>query len=107
MIPPHVVCRWLGHDRETYAAGFYLDRHGRHRTKFYSRCKRCGTSDGGEVFNEGIFERFRWRRIRKAAWRFRRSFGLWAYDKCGECGKTQTICGRHVGDHSNCNEIPF
>ena len=70
-IRPHRICHLIGHKREPYVAGYYTDRRGREREKWYSRCKRCGTSDGGEVYAEGLLERFAWWRI-KSGWLRRR-----------------------------------
>lgn len=107
MIPPHRICEWIGHDREGYDAGFYTDRRGRRRQRWHQRCKRCGPSDGGEVFNEGRLERFRRWRIRRALremttrWR-----SWWRYD-CDDCHKPSVRFGRPVGDHDQCDQIPF
>jgi hypothetical protein len=46
-IPPRLICEWLGHAPEGYDVGRWQGRDGRWRTRRRSRCKRCGTSDGG------------------------------------------------------------
>jgi hypothetical protein len=107
LIPPHLICEWLGHSRELYRNGYYHDRRGRERERWHNRCKRCGTSDGGEVFREGRIERFRGRGLRSA---FRRQVTLWKFwwrEDCEDCRKPRMRVGRSVGDHARCEVIPF
>jgi hypothetical protein len=107
LIPPHVICEWIGHKREEYHAGYYFDRRGRERTRWHQRCKRCGTSDGGEVFNEGRLERFRVWRLRGALRRAIILFHMWRREDCDDCHQPIVRFGRSVGDHKNCSDIPF
>ena len=104
-IEPHRICHLIGHDREPYMAGYYTDRRGRQREKWYRRCKRCGTSDGGEVYAEGLLERFTWWRIKSVWWRRRDASRKWWSSTCNDCGKPERRFGRRVGDHRGC--IPF
>ena len=98
---PHHICRLIGHRRESYVGGYYTDRRGRQREKRYSRCTRSGTSDGAEVYREGLMERFSWRRIRAWRWRARN----WWRTDCIDCGQPATRFGRPFGDHDDC--LPF
>jgi hypothetical protein len=104
---PSIICRAVGHKRERYLAGYYQDRRGYPRERWYSRCVRCGTTDGGEVFREGWVERLT---ISRALWRVREargSFAAWRRSDCEDCGMPNQKYGRPVGDHSKCNPIPF
>ena len=96
------ICRLIGHRCESYIGGWYTDRRGRQREKWYRRCTRCGTSDGGEVYREGLLERFTWWRIRAWPWRVREALRTRI---CVYCGKPERRLGRKVGDHRGC--IPF
>jgi hypothetical protein len=105
MITPYRICHLIGHRRERYMAGYYWDRRGRQREKWYSRCTRCGTSDGGEVYREGLLERLTWWRIRSAAYRTCERLKAWVHTDCFDCKQPEVRFGRHVGDHTDC--IPF
>lgn len=105
LMPPHRICRWLGHTREQYIGRQYLDRRGNLRPVYYARCTRCGISDAAEVYAAGLLERLRWFNLR-----------MWWLNKCGDvrgwfcttcfdCGKPERRLGRRVGDHRGC--IPF
>lgn len=96
LIPPHRICRILGHRREGYNAGVYTDRRGRRRERWHLRCTRCGTSDGGEIYRQGLLE---WvmRKLRR--------FREWHCTICHACGLPERRFGKSVGDHSGC--IPF
>jgi hypothetical protein len=107
VIPPHTLCRWFGHRREGYNADIYWDRHGRQRHRWHQRCTRCGTSDGAEVFREGILERFTVRRILSAIYDYRFRLRLWWREDCDDCHKPVMRFGRKVGDHDNCDVMPF
>lgn len=107
LIPPRRICEWIGHDREGYDAGYYTDRRGRRRQRWHQRCKRCGTTDGGEVWNEGHLGRFRGWQIRSAIRQRMTLLRLWWRDDCDDCHKPCVRFGRRVGDHSQCNPIPF
>lgn len=107
-IPPHHICRLIGHRRESYVGGTYTDRRGRQREKWYRRCTRCGTSDGGEVYAEGLLERFAWLRIRQAWRSLVARARLWWREDCWDCKRPVRRFGRAVGRHENCgDEIPF
>jgi hypothetical protein len=105
MLNPHTICRWIGHRREGYSAGYYTDRRGRQRERWHSRCARCGTSDGAEVFRDGILERFGYRTLRRTAFRWLVALCFWWRTDCHDCGQPKVRRGRRVGDHSGC--IPF
>lgn len=95
-------CWLLGHKRESYVYRRYIDRRGREREKWGSRCIRCGTSDAGTVYEPGLIERLR------DAWRERRAaFARWRLTKCSCCGKPLIRFGRQVGNHGDCDDIPF
>jgi len=98
------LCGWIGHDRERYQAGWYHDRGGRQRERWYSRCRRCGTSDGGTVFEPGILE---FNRFRQWRWAARGRLQAWIGRNCEDCGKRRIRFGHEVGQHDNCEEIPF
>ena len=99
------ICRLIGHDREAYVAGWYTDRRGRRRERWYTRCKRCGASDGGEVFRDGLLERFAWWRLVRPFRQARGAVGSWIRLDCHDCGKPEVRFGRDVGDHGGC--LPF
>jgi hypothetical protein len=101
------VCSWLGHRREIYAAGLYMDRRGRWRTRYHHRCTRCGTSDGAEVFFPGVFEGWRYYSPRCIWWRGREGAKAWWRQTCEDCGEPTVRFGRRVGNHENCDVIPF
>lgn len=101
------ICHLLGHTRESYIGRHRLGRDGRLRPIYYSRCKRCGTSDGGEVFREGLFERFNWPRIKWWVIDCPGKIRAWIGTKCEDCGKPDTRFGRPAGDHEGCDVIPF
>ena len=106
-IAPHHICRWFGHRRELYNAGQFTDRRGRWRTRWHSRCTRCGTSDGGEVFNPGIMERWHGWRLHVLWWRLR-DLVRWGWlQRCEDCGKPTVRFWRQVGKHEDCDVIPF
>lgn len=91
-----------------YIGGYYTDRRGRQREKWYSRCKRCGTSDGGEVFREGLLERITWRRFCSAVADRFLGTQLWWRTDCWDCKRPIRRFGRKIGDHENCrDDIPF
>ena len=104
-IPPHHLCRLIGHRRESYIGGTYTDRRGRQREKWYRRCKRCGTSDGYEVYRPGLLEAFTPYELRCRWWRIRDAIRGWWRSTCHDCGKTERRFGKSVGDHDGC--IPF
>lgn len=104
IVEPWRVCVWLGHNREMYCADTYTDGRGRWRERWYSRCKRCGTSDGGTVFEPGILE-FTWFRMWRA--RTERRIKEWCREDCDDCRKPKVRFGRPVGNHLKCEEIPF
>ena len=106
-LPPEVICRWVGHRRESYVGGYYFDRRGRQREKWYQRCKRCGTSDGSEVYREGILERFTIWRLRRIRYQLLGHFKMWWRQECEECHKSKVRFGHKLGGHDNCHEIPF
>jgi ribosomal protein L32 len=106
-IRPHIICEWLGHDREEFNAGQYIDRGGRWRTRRHRRCKRCGTSDGGTVFAIGKVEHFRLWRILAAIRETKDRLSRWRLTNCGDCGKPEIAFGRKVGRHDSCFPIPF
>lgn len=101
LMHPIRICHLIGHRRESYIGRHVLTRRGHLRPIHYSRCIRCGTSDGGEVYREGLLERLHWRRIRGAWWRLRTSRRV----ICHDCGKPERRWWRSVGDHRGC--IPF
>jgi hypothetical protein len=105
LIAPHRICRLIGHSREGYDAGHYTDRRGRLRQRRHMRCTRCGTSDGGEVFNEGLFERWTIWHLRVALHRGWQAIKLWWHTDCGDCNLPERRRGRAVGDHHDC--LPF
>ena len=105
MLNPHTICSWLGHRRKGYSAGHYTDRRGRERERWHARCKRCGTSDGGEVYSDGCLEPFGYWRLRAAIWTARVRIRFWWRTNCHDCGKPEVRFGCHVGNHDGC--IPF
>lgn len=107
MIPPYTICRWLGHKRQSYIYGQRFDQRGRLRNKWGSRCTRCGTSDYGEVYKRGYLECVRYWRPRIIWWRAKEHLKNWWRQDCEDCGKPTVRCGRPVGDHRNCDVIPF
>lgn len=109
LIHPSTICHWLGHKREYYLTGYYYDRRGRQRERWHRRCVRCGTSDGGEVFQPGRLEwisdlyqdpgrPFRTLRFKVSSWRIH---------TCSCCGLPDRRFGFRVGDHVECDKIPF
>ena len=98
MISPRRICRLIGHKPKYHEGPRYL-RNGRWRTPSYTRCERCGTSDGYEVHRAGLLERFAWRRIRAWPWRAREAMRTVI---CIDCGKPERRLGRKVGDHRGC-----
>lgn len=107
MIRSDRICHLIGHRRERFMAGHYWDLRGRQRERWHSRCTRCGTTDGGEVYREGLLERFTWWRVRSAAYRARERLKVWWRSDCDDCGKPDQRCGRPVGNHRDCDPIPF
>lgn len=107
LIAPHRICNWLGHKRESYMAGYYTDRRDYQRERRHSRCTRCGTSDGGTVYEPGRLEYLRPQEIRRAYRRFRLRFTDWWRQDCDDCRKPMVRCGRNVGKHEDCDVIPF
>lgn len=101
------ICRLLGHSREPYIGHQRLGRDGRLHPIWYARCKRCGTSDGGEVYREGLFERWRWYRFRWWLIERPKKIRRWIRTDCEDCGKPEVRFGRRVGEHDNCVVIPF
>lgn len=94
------ICRLIGHRRESYRSGFYVDRRGRTRERYSSRCVRCGSEDG--CYDEGVLEAWqrRW-------WGVREDLIRWRLMKRSCCGKPLKRFGRPVGDHRECDDIPF
>jgi len=108
IIEPYRVCRLIGHSREGYNAGGYTDRRGRWRQRWHQRCRRCGTSDGGEVYNQGALEWMRPRNLRRRYYEMTRRIGRWWREDCIACHKPAVRFGKAWGDHSGCDDdIPF
>lgn len=95
------VCSLVGHARETYKNGTYVDARGRLRDKHYARCTRCGC-DGPGVYSLTLHGRMfiRWHEIRN-------QFRHWRRTDCLDCGRPEIRFGRPAGDHRNCDQIPF
>lgn len=106
-IAPWRICHLIGHRRQMYDAGRYTDRRGRWRTRWHSRCIRCGTSDGGEVFREGILEHLTVWNLMRACRRRREALRNWIWQECDDCHKPSVRFGRSIGYHSKCDLIPF
>jgi hypothetical protein len=106
-VPPHRLCRLLGHTRKTNREGEYTDRRGRLRDRYRTRCTRCGSSDLGTIYERGLVEMPDWWMIQA---RLRgipaRVAGWWRTD-CTVCRKPNIRFGRAVGRHEDCDEIPF
>jgi hypothetical protein len=102
---PEIICRWLGHKRESYIGRYRTGRDGRQFPLYYSRCTRCGTSDGATVFEHGHLERFKWWNIKVVYWRMKRDTMKLLWSNCHDCGKAEMRFFRPVGDHSDC--VPF
>ena len=106
LIEPYRICHLIGHKR----TGYNPDKpHGgyRRRNRWYMRCDRCGTTDGGEVYREGLFERFTYWRIRIAVFGWTINFRHWLWSDCMYCRKPAWRFGRAVGVHDDENHIPF
>lgn len=89
-----LICRAVGH------------KPGQHENRWYSCCLRCGTSDMSELYRTGIFEALPWR-IRIALRTAEFNFRAWCHSDCTACGKPAIRFGREVGNHEDCDEIPF
>ena len=101
-----LICRLVGHKRGQREGGQYY-RAGRWRNRWYPYCRRCGTSDIETVYTPGIFEAFTPWRIRIAFYGWTSRFWQWRRRDCCDCGKPVVRFGRTVGNHEDCNEIPF
>ena len=100
------LCRVFGHDRESYYAGdaFRMDDC-RRRPRYYSRCRRCRTSEGSEVFRPGLFEWATPSNLDVVPLRLRYFISGWWRTEFSDCGKPTVRCGRSQGNHGNC--LPF
>jgi hypothetical protein len=98
-----LLCRLVGHKRGQRKGGQYY-HHGRWRDRWYTYCQRCGSSDLGEIYRSGIFEALTPWRIRRA---LQSASDAFRSRRCTDCGKPSIRFGRAVGDHTNCDEIPF
>lgn len=98
-------CMLIGHSR-VYDHPHQVLRWGRWRTVSYARCRRCGTSDGCEVYQPGYWETFAGA-MRRARYGWRPVLSRWLRQDCEDCGKPCVRFGREVGDHEKCDVIPF
>lgn len=96
------VCWLIGHEPESYQSGWYWHRaSGRNRERWSTRCTRCGI-EGYEAWTPGLPGRLiRWWRDALNPLRH------WIRTDCGACRKPLTRFGRPVGDHAECDDIPF
>ena len=105
-IHPIRICHLIGHKRTGYnpdgPSGHY-----RRRNRWYMRCDRCGTTDGGEVYREGLLERFTWWRMRVTFYRMTDELRHRLWSDCTDCGKPLWRLGRAMGNHDDENHIPF
>ncbi len=100
-----ILCRVIGHRRKSCEGGTYY-RFGRLRTRYYTRCERCGSSDAETIYTRGWLEpviRWRWH-----LWQWGCRFQSWHKGEiCTDCGKMCLRFGRDVGRHDTCDPIPF
>jgi hypothetical protein len=105
-IDPIHICHLIGHKRTGYNPDG-PSRHYRRRNRWYMRCDRCGTTDGEEVYREGLLERFTWWRLRIAFYSATRNMRRWLWDDCIDCGLPSRRFGRFIGKHDDDRHMPF
>jgi len=104
LICPYRICRLIGHAPEARLDGHYTDHRGRRRERWRTYCKRCGTS---ECYERGLLEYLAPSELRFVRYRFRAWIKNWWRQDCRDCGKPLIRCGRVVGDHGKCDDVPF
>jgi len=94
------ICRLVGHAPGVSDVTPYRDYRGFWRSTT-TVWPRCGV-EGHEAFGATI-----WTDIRRWWWERCQALKLWWRVDCHDCGRPIIRFNRCVGDHSQCDDIPF
>lgn len=86
-------CKFFGHRVESKDSG-------------YGICDRCGTHEYYDWETDWAGSGLIWYYLHKLAelWKILRNK---IFQRCPDCGKPEVIFGRFLGDHKDCDNLPF